>query len=127
MIRKKYKKPKKSLSNSKSNYKEFLLCSYFLFKLPLISVVVRLLEFKREKLSEMSNEKKRRRLTIAELYASDVDVIATLVEGTAQSYKIEENIPLKTAQERALSDFQFWYEGNSDRQRQLEEYIFNEN
>lgn len=84
------------------------------------------MEFKREKLSEMSSIEKRKRLTIAELYSSDVNLIATLVKKTIQSYKVEENLPLKTAQERALSDYQFWYEESPERQKQLEEYIFNE-
>lgn len=86
-----------------------------------------LIDFKREKLNEMSNRETRKRLSIAELYSSDVETIAKLVQGTIRSYEIEEELSLKTAQERALSDYQFWYTDNIERQQLLEEIIFNEN
>lgn len=84
-------------------------------------------EFKREKLMEMSERKKkpkRERVSIIELYDSDIEVIVSLVLKTIESYVKVDEIPLETARERALSDYMFWYNDDEKRQQALENIVY---
>ena len=67
---------------------------------------------------------KRERLSIAQLRETDVETIANKVKSAARSYERIEGMKITTAIERAMSDFQFWYQGDEVRQKQLEEMIY---
>ena len=83
--------------------------------------------FSREKLEVMhKSKKKRRRLSLAELYKSDVNVIADLVSKAARSYVTVEDMTIEDATERALADFMFWYSNDLDKKNILEKMVYGE-
>ncbi|WP_078544783.1 hypothetical protein [Litchfieldia alkalitelluris] len=85
-------------------------------------------EFKRKRLKQMENSfnTNRRRRSIEELYSSDVEEIAKLVLRTIDNYIKVDEMAEKTAQEKALADYMFWYNNDEDKRRRLESIVYNQ-
>ncbi|MDP9577373.1 UNVERIFIED_ORG: hypothetical protein J2X74_003190 [Bacillus sp. 1751] len=87
-------------------------------------------EFSRNKLVSMNQEnsngkKRRRRQSMAELYASSATEIAELIIQSAKSYVKVEDMSNEVAIERALADYMFWYNGDPSKKRELESIVYN--
>ncbi|MCR2823274.1 hypothetical protein [Lederbergia panacisoli] len=75
--------------------------------------------------TKMENKNRRRR-SIAELYSCDINEIAELVLRTVDNYIEVDEIPKKTAQEKALADYMFWYNNDEEKRRELERIVYSE-
>ena len=55
-----------------------------------------------------------------------MEEIAELVLQTIDNYIKVDEMAKETAQERALADYMFWYNGDEDKRRELERMVYSQ-